>query len=137
MNKTGDLKRDYEAACNAYLKAFCEKHDYDFDDVSWIGGRVGESADIADCCVDLSVIRTDIDRDAPEDEFLKWYDYDLSIGMTGGHSMNYQSWLSGAPRKSETEIAWLTDKYLKTLEAEARAAELQQELKDAIKQGDF
>lgn len=83
------------------------------------------------------MIRTDIDRDAPEDEFLKWYDYDMSIRMAGGHSMNYQSWLSGAPRKSESEIAWLTDQYLKTLDAEVRVSELRRELEDAINQGDF
>ena len=32
------LKEDYENACNAYLKAFCEKHDYWYAGIeAWVG----------------------------------------------------------------------------------------------------
>lgn len=38
------LKKDYENACNAYLKAFCEKHEFyglDNPETYWIGDQVG------------------------------------------------------------------------------------------------
>lgn len=43
------LKNDYENACNAYLKAFCEKHDYIYEGLDmWVGNDVGTVA----CCGD-------------------------------------------------------------------------------------
>lgn len=37
------LRKNYEDACNAYLRAFCQKHGYDEDDAvnSWAAGDVG------------------------------------------------------------------------------------------------
>lgn len=76
------LKSDYEKACNAYLKAFCKKHGYDYEDAarSWVGGDVGGITECADYIVRMDDIITDIDRDAPEDEFVKYYDYCLRVG---------------------------------------------------------
>ena len=75
------LKSDYEKACNAYLQAFCEKHGYDYEDAtrSWVGGDVGGITECADYIVGMDDIITDIDRDAPEDEFVKYYDYCLRV----------------------------------------------------------
>ena len=45
------LKKDYENACNAYLKAFCEKHEFyglDNPETYWIGDQVGEIANCGD-----------------------------------------------------------------------------------------
>lgn len=121
------LKKNYEAVCNAYLLAFTAKHEYDFEDARWIGDRVGEIAEVGDQIVDMVTIRTDIDRDVPEGEFLKWYDYCLKIGMIDNKipTPNFEHWAMGCPRKSEGEIL--------ELEAKARRIEeLKQELKDAI-----
>ena len=40
-NKAKDL---YTRGCNEYLRLFCEKHDFDFEDAksSWVGGNVGD-----------------------------------------------------------------------------------------------
>lgn len=76
MNKShiALLRSNYESACNAYLKAFCQKHG--FSEAYWVADRVGE---IADCnesyTFDMSTIRTDIDEDAPEEQLLEWYSY--------------------------------------------------------------
>ncbi|MEZ3441568.1 hypothetical protein [Alistipes sp.] len=105
------LRADFEAAANAYLAAFCKKHGYDFEDArqSWVGGRVGEITEVADLFIDLRDIRTDIDHDAPKDEFVKWYDYCLRLSMIDHEILipNYEHWLMGCPRKSEEEIAKL------------------------------
>jgi hypothetical protein len=101
------LKQNYENACNAYLKAFCEKHEYDFEDAknSWVGNNVGGIVDVADCYMDMEAIITDIDTDAPEHEFLKWYDYCLELSMLGVTGIpNYSSWLKGCPIKTQAEI---------------------------------
>lgn len=63
----GRLKRAFETACNAYLQAFCEKHDYDYEDAanSWVGGEVGGITKVSDYFIDLQTIRTDIDKTPP------------------------------------------------------------------------
>lgn len=108
------LKSDYEKACNAYLQAFCEKHGYDYKDAarSWVGGDVGGIAECADYIVRMEDIITDIDRDVPEDEFVKYYDYCLRVGSIACGKIstpNYSSWLSGCPRMSEEQITRLEE----------------------------
>lgn len=95
-----ELKQNFENACNAYLKAFCEKHGYDYEDAhdSWAAGDVGGVVICGDQFVSLATIRTDIDMDAPEEEFLKWYDYTSEVTAYDLPSMNFQNWLKRAPR---------------------------------------
>ena len=98
------LEQNYINACNAYLKAFCEKHGYDFDDATWIHG-VGEIAEFSDYYADMVTIKIDIDREAKVDEFIKWYDYTLRLGMLDCSGIpNFENWLRRCPIKSEEEI---------------------------------
>lgn len=100
-----NLKKDYDAACEAYLKAFAEKHDYEYDPDSWVGSDAGTIACVSELFVDMVTIRTDIDRDAPEDEFIQWYDYCLRLGMLNCKGIpNFDSWLRKCPIRSEDEI---------------------------------
>ena len=108
------LRSDYEKACNAYLKAFCEKHGYDYEDAvrNWVGGDVGGITECADLFVNMDDIITDIDRDAPEDEFVKYYDYCLRVGSIACGKIstpNDSSWLSVCPRMSEEQITRLEE----------------------------
>lgn len=32
-----ELRLSYNAVCNAYLAAFCEKHGYDYEPDAWVG----------------------------------------------------------------------------------------------------
>jgi len=103
--KMNNLKQSYESACNAYLKAFCLKHDFDYEPDCWVGKYVGTICQIADYFVDMTTIRTDIDMDAKEDEFIKWYDYSLRVGTLGCTGIpNFENWLRRCPIRSEDEI---------------------------------
>ena len=101
------LKKNYEDACNAYLKAFCKKHDFYFSEAFWVGDDVGG---IVDCNggydFDMATIRTDIDEDAPEEELIKWYDYIVDAMEFKLPTPNFHAWIHGCPRTSE---AWFKD----------------------------
>lgn len=108
--------------CNEYLRVFCEKHDFDFDEAkdSWVGGSIGEITMCGDYYVAMSTIIADIEMDAPEEEFVKWYDYNLVANEFGFTTPNFESWLKGCPRVSEETF--------KKLQA------LKDDLDDAIKE---
>lgn len=102
MNKQ-QLKINYEKACNAYLQAFCEKHDFDKSSAFWCGGDVGGIANVCDLTFDMAIIRTDIDEDAPEEELLKYYDYTIDAQEFNLPVPNFHAWILGCPR---TDKAW-------------------------------
>lgn len=97
------LKINYNDACNAYLQAFCKKHDFDRSSVFWCGGDVGGIANVNDFNFDMATIRTDIDEDAPEKELLKHYDYCIDAADFHLPIPNFHAWIHGCPR---TEKAW-------------------------------
>lgn len=89
--------------CNEYLRLFCEKHDFDYEEAkdSWVANCVGDVTCVGDIFVGMQTIITDIEMDAPEDEFIKWYDYNLVAHEFGFNTPNFESWLRGCPRVSE------------------------------------
>lgn len=103
--KRDRLKKGYEDACNAYLKAFCEKHDFDYDDAkaSWVAGEVGDTCLCGDFYVSFEDMRTDIENEASEEEYFQYYDYTLECIKYAISSPNYKSWLRGCPRLSEEQ----------------------------------
>ena len=88
--------------CNEYLRLFCEKHDFDYEEAknSWVGGLVGEVTLCGDYYVTMPTIITDIEMDAPKEEFIKWYDYNLVANEFGFKTPNFDHWLRGCPRVS-------------------------------------
>lgn len=124
-NKT--LKSNYEKAVNDYLRAFCDKHDFDYEDAkeSWVGGDVGGIVCCADYFIDMQTIIDDIHMDAPEEEFIKWYDYHLELSTLGMTAPNFRSWLRGCPRKSDDEIQAIRD-------AQKRVEDAKEMLNDLI-----
>ena len=84
-----------------------------------MGGCVGDITCVGDFFIDMRTIITDIEMDAPEEEFLKWYDYNLVADEFGFTTPNFESWLRGCPRVPQESF----DK----LEA------LKKDLEDAIK----
>lgn len=106
--------------CNEYLRVFCEKHDFDFKEAkdSWVGGSIGEITMCGDYYVAMPTIIADIEMDAPEEEFIKWYDYNLVAHEFGFTTPNFDSWLRGCPRVSD--------------EAFKRLQEIKNNLDDAI-----
>ena len=89
--------------CNEYLRLFCEKHDFDYEEAkeSWVANCVGDVTCVGDIFVGMQTIITDIEIDAPEEEFIKWYDYNLVAHEFGFTTPNFESWLKGCPRVSE------------------------------------
>ena len=103
-----NLKDSWRELCDAYLRAFCEKHEYDYDDAYWVGDDPGTIACVADIFVGMDEMRYDIDADVPEELFLKWYDYSLEVheaemNWRERHKVrefvhiNYPSFCKGAP----------------------------------------
>lgn len=89
--------------CNEYLRLFCEKHDFDYEEAkeSWVANCVGDVTCVGDIFVGMQTIITDIEMDAPKDEFVKWYDYNLVANEFGFNTPNFESWLRGCPRVSD------------------------------------
>ena len=89
--------------CNEYLRLFCEKHDFDYEEAkeSWVANCVGDVTCVGDIFVGMQTIITDIEMDAPKEEFIKWYDYNLVAHEFGFTTPNFESWLRGCPRVSE------------------------------------
>jgi len=99
------LKQNYEKAANDYLKAFCRKHDYDYDPYAWVAGDAGGICEIADYYVDFQTIQTDIDLEADKPEFEAWYDYTVRVRQLGDDKTpNFRSWIKGCPRMSEDQL---------------------------------
>lgn len=99
-------KEYFVKGCNEYLRLFCEKHDFDYEDAkdSWVGGSVGEITECGDYYVDMRTIITDIEMDAPEEEFLKWYDYNLVADEFGFITPNFEHWLRGYQRVPQESL---------------------------------
>lgn len=93
-------KEYFVKGCNEYLRLFCEKHDFDYEEAkeSWVANCVGDITCVGDIFVGMQTIITDIEMDAPEDEFLKWYGYNLVANEFGFTTPNFDHWLRGCPR---------------------------------------
>lgn len=107
-----EIAREYfEKGCNEYLRLFCEKHVFDYEDAKdgWVAADVGSIVCCGDYFIDMRDIITDIEQDAPEDEYGKWYFYTLDAHNLGLTMPNYSSWLKGCPRCSQEEINRLYD----------------------------
>ncbi len=113
-----NLKKSYKSICKEYIKAFAEKHKYECEPYS-----SNEIICFGDYYVSMATIRTDIDMDAKEDEFIKWYDYTLRLGALGCTGIpNFENWLRRCPIRSEEEI-------LEMEEIRHKIKELENELK--------
>lgn len=107
-----DLKQTsllYRQACNQYLALFCDKHGYDLRDTDWVAGVMGDIATIGDYYVDMRTIIDDLEMDAPEEEFIRWYDYCSEAHDLGITSPNFRSWVKGCPRIPEERLQRLRD----------------------------
>lgn len=100
------LSARYSLLANDYLKAFCDKHGFAFEDAkgSWVANNVGDVCFIGDFFVSYDEIRTDIDCDVPEAEFVKYYTYSMETADLGLKSPNYRNWLKGAPKLSDEQL---------------------------------
>ena len=96
----------YTRGCNEYLRVFCERHDFDFNEAkkSWVGDRVGEVVLCGDYYVDFRDIIVDVEEDPSDDEYFKYYNYCIQASEIDLPCPNYKSWLHGCPRASEERL---------------------------------
>ena len=81
-------KDKYQNACNEYLQAFCQKHNFDRSDACWL--FVGDIVKIGDFFIKLRDIIIDLECNVPEEEFLKWYNYSVE----NEQPLTYMTWIS-------------------------------------------
>lgn len=131
------LRENYNNACNAYLKAFCDKHGFDYNDAkeSWIAGYVGDVCLCGDFYISLEDMITDIENDAPEDEYIKYYDYTMECHEYGISCPNYISWLKGCPRLSEEQRKSLREAKNRVYKAKKEFERILKEENDKIAGG--
>ena len=77
-----------------------EFYGLDNPDTYWIGDEPGGIANCGDLTFDMATIVTDIDKEAPEEELLKWYDYTIEASEFNLPIPNFDHWLIGCPRTS-------------------------------------
>lgn len=99
----------YTRGCTQYLALFCKKHGYSTYDTEWVCGEPGDIAIIGDYSADMRTIIDDLEMDAPEEEFIKWYDYCIEAHDLGIDSPNFRSWVKGCPRIPEERLQRLRD----------------------------
>jgi hypothetical protein len=83
------LKSEFAKVCSIYIQMFCIKNETTFD--GWIGGDVGEIANIADMFINFSDIRLDIDTNQSSGTLIKWYWENLETDFP----INYRSYMKG------------------------------------------
>jgi hypothetical protein len=84
------IKTKYEKVCNIYVKIFCEKQEFDFDDIHWAGGIVGSWVIIGDFSFNFHDIVWDVNSEQPKGKIIEWYNYTLSANPT--EVINYFSY---------------------------------------------
>lgn len=127
MNKK--LKENFEAACNAYLSAFCARHEMDFE--GWVGGRVGEVAEIGDRFIGMDEMRYDVDNEPPKNRIFQWLDYMQELCYLGcTRKINFEAFCKGAP------LPYSHDDLMKIKAAHKKAEEARKALEECIKNAD-
>ena len=94
--KLQELKKQYEFACNEYVKKFCNKQQIDFD--GWISDEVGGVA-LFSCqySFNFSDILLDINTKQPKGLILDWQTDGVEFNMSNKFDeyINYKSYSMG------------------------------------------
>jgi len=89
-----NLNKNYERACNEYVKKFCNKQGLTFD--AWVADDCGGVAVFNDnYYINLSDIIIDINKKAPKGLIIKWQEDTLERHQKDGTSINYSSYIMG------------------------------------------
>lgn len=74
---------------------FCDKHEIEYDDSYWIGGK-GEVIEIGDMFINFSDVRLDLEQNVTKGIFTNWYWTVLESKLP---HINYASWVKGLRHK--------------------------------------
>lgn len=129
MDNKQNIQERWRDICQEYLKLFCDKHEYSFEDCFWVADDYGTIACVSDMFISMEHIRYDIDNDIEETMFEKWYWKAIEIfELTGQDFMNYESFCKGAPD------IWTEEKMEKLREAHMRVYEAEEALRQEIEE---
>lgn len=129
MNNKQSTQERWREICQEYLKLFCDKHEYSFEDCFWVTDNYGTIACASDMFISMEHIRYDIDNNIEETMFEKWYWKAIEIfELTGQDFMNYESFCKGAPD------IWTEEKMEKLREAHMRVYEAEEALRQEIEE---
>lgn len=101
MNKAHKelLKKNYEKACEDYVKAMLESFEIDRHDCWWIGDEVGGVFQVGDMLsLNMQEIVYIVENDIAYDDCVDWQDYNLCANEFNLNMLNLKSWHMGAPR---------------------------------------
>lgn len=125
-----NLQQQWKQVCNAYLRAFCERHEYTYDPTDWVGSNraetIGTVVEVADMFIDMDDLRYDVDNNVPTDKFEKWYYKRLELYEFGIEVwLNYPNYCKGAPDEwTDERMERLRESNQRLQEAKARLEEL-------------
>lgn len=129
MDKKQNIQERWRDICQEYLKLFCDKHEYSFEDCFWVTDNYGTIACVSDMFISMEHIRYDIDNNIEETMFEKWYWKAIEIfELTEQDFMNYESFCKGAPDM------WTEEKIEKLREAHMRVYEAEEALRQEIEE---
>lgn len=129
MDNKQNIQEHWRDICQEYLKLFCDKHEYSFEDCFWVTDNYGTIACVSDMFISMENIRYDIDNNIEETMFEKWYWKAIEIfELTGQDFMNYESFCKGAPD------IWTEEKMEKLREAHMRVYEAEEALRQEIEE---
>jgi hypothetical protein len=129
MDNKENIQERWRDICQEYLKLFCDKHEYSFEDCFWVTDNYGTIACVSDMFISMEHIRYDIDNNIEETKFEKWYWKAIEIfELTGQDFMNYESFCKGAPD------IWTEEKIEKLREAHMRVYEAEEALRQEIEE---
>lgn len=132
-----EIQELYNDACNEYLQAFCEKHDFDYDEASrsWVANEVGGVCLLGDYYISFDDMKTDIDMETNENEFFNYYDYSLDAHELGFNCPNYKNWLRGCPRLSPEQIKSIREAKMRVYESEEKLKRIIKEETEKVEGG--
>lgn len=84
------MKKKLEKAVNNYIKAFCEKHDLQFE--GWVADEICSIGLFNDYYINFTDIIHDIDTNQPENKVIEWYDYTLEQSYKKETIINYKNY---------------------------------------------
>jgi len=90
------LKQEFDSVVDAYIAAFCRKHEFDIENSFWVTDRKGEIFEVADYYFGFDDIRFDIDNNLQSKMILDWYEATLEHAVyPEHHNINLDSWVMG------------------------------------------
>lgn len=97
QRKVKELIAQYNQLCDEFVKVFCEKHDMDYAETSWVADERGGTLEYCDYYITYEDIITDLMLNAECDCIWKYDEYIQRCAFLGIKTPNYKNFLLGCP----------------------------------------